>query len=277
MKGIFTSAKRVSRDLLGQYITLKTYKPSGVVNDEAKSIVLLKPSYFAEMTEKLSKSVESNNFGLAPESITSDIYTDYSKDSGNAIYTMETFKNGIEKLSASNGVMSQAAGFYALASSEINSDIPASSRDYDLFDRSVPFYEIVLSGKVPFSYSSINYSSDVDTAFLKCIETGALPKYSLYYRDKALLRDSADTDWFSGNFDEWSETVTAQLSEWNEVSKKIGSGKILSHKELSEGVFETAFDSGCSVIVNYNETEYISDSLTVSARGYHVTERGVNS
>ncbi|MBO7218316.1 MAG: hypothetical protein J6V50_06390, partial [Clostridia bacterium] len=106
VKGIFTSAKKVSRDLLGQFIQLKTYKPSGVADDEAKPFVLLKPSRFADMTEKLSKSVEGRSFGLAPEVITNSLYTDYSPDSGNATYTMEIFKEGISKISGV-GVMSE--------------------------------------------------------------------------------------------------------------------------------------------------------------------------
>lgn len=272
VKGIFTSAKKVSRDLLGQFIVLKTYKPSGVVDDEAKQFVLLKPSRFAEMTEKLSSTLDNKSFGLAPQNITSSIYTDYSNDSGNAVYTLDIFKEGLGRLSEKVGIMSDAAGFFAMENSEINVDVPVSSSDFDLFDSSIPFYETVISGRIPFSYGSINYSADTDTAFLKCIETGALPKYSLYYRDKSLLRDSADTDWFSGNFAEWSDTVTSQLGEWNKVSEKIASRSILSHKKLADGVFETVFDSGYKVVVNYNNSDYTSDNLSVTAKGYKIEE-----
>lgn len=272
VKGLFTSAKKVSRDLLGQFIVLKTYKPSGVVNVDAKQFVLLKPSRFLEMIEKLAFSLDGKSFGLAPQNITSDIYTDYSPDSGNATYTMDIFKEGLGLLSSKVGIMSDAAGFFAMSNSEINVDVPVSSSDFDLFDRSVPFYETVIGGRIPFSYESINYSADTDTAFLKCIETGALPKYSLYSRDKALLRDSTDTDWFSGNFGEWSDTVSAQLNEWNKVSEKIASRGILSHTKLVDGVFETVFDSGYKVVVNYNDSDYTSENVSVTAKGYKIEE-----
>ena len=154
--------------------------------------------------------------------------------------------------------------------SEVNVDIPSSSSDFDLFDCSVPFYEIATSGKIPFSYSSVNYSADTRLALLKCFETGALPKYSLYARDKALLRDSADTDWYSGNFEEWGEIVSSQLSEWNKVSDKIASRQIIGHKKLAEGVFETVFDSGYKVTVNYNTADYNAEGISVAAKGYKI-------
>lgn len=273
VKGFFTSSKIVSRDLLGQFVTLNTYSPSGVVNENAKKTVLLRPDKLLNMTEKIAASVSKNTFGLAPQIITSDVYTDYSTASGNAHYTVDKYCQGIKKLSDSNGVMGDTTSFYALPYAEVNVDIPVSSSNYDLFDASVPFYEIALSGRVSFSYESLNSFSNMNSAFLKCIETGALPKYSLYYRSKSVLRDSTSTQWFNGGFEDWNTVVSEQINEYTKFTDKIGDREIVSHTQLADGVFKTSFASGCSVIVNYTQNEFEYDSKSVPANNYIIIER----
>ncbi len=272
-KGMFTSSKNISRDLLGQFVTLNTYRPSGVVDLDAIKTVLLKPDDLLDMTAKIGNSVEKCEFGLAPLTITSEIYTDYSKASKGAHYTVDKYCKALEILSKSNGVMGMHTSFFALPYSEINTDIPISSSNFDLFDASVPFYEIVLSGKTEFTYKSLNYFSDVNTAFLKCIETGATPKYSLYYNSKSHLRDSISTDWFNGNFAEWQEQVTKQIGVYKNFVENIGDLSIESHIELASGVYKTDFASGKSVIVNYNESDFEYGAKTVPAGDFAVLEK----
>lgn len=272
VKGVFSSSKIVSRDLLGQFVTLNKYNPSGVVNENADKTVLLRPSIFLSMTEKIADSVSKKAFGLAPQTVTADVYTDYSSSSGNAQYTVNKYISGLKSLSK-NGVMGDKTSFFALPYSEINGNIPISSSNHDLFDSSVPFFEIALSGRIAFSYKSLNSFSDVDSAFLKCVETGALPKYSLYYGSKSLLRDSDSTEWFNGNFDDWNTAVAEQINEYKDFSDKIGDREIISHEQLAEGVFKTVFASGKSVVVNYTEKEFEYGETKISSIDYVIMER----
>jgi len=275
VKGFFTSSKNISRDLLGQYITIEPYRVSGVKDDDGKKTVLLMPNSFLEKTEKLSKSVKDNSFGLSPTVITTRFYSDYSKHSGNAQYTVEKFSEGLSEIKKNNGLMTDSATYYALFYSQVNTNAPKSSSEYDLFDSSVPFYEIALSGKLTFSYASLNLSADNNAEYLKCIETGAVPKYSFYWRDKSLLRDSIDTDWYSGNFNEWKKEAFNQIEEYKKFSEKVGNREIVSHKKLADGVYETLYKSGVTAIVNYTNADYTYNNNTVSAEDYLLLEKGV--
>lgn len=274
VKGMFTSSKRVSRDLLGQYVTLNYFSPSGVVDDGRSKTVLLRPTLLAPMTEKLAASVAGEAFGVAPSVITSGFYTDYAKGSGNAEYTVAEFKKALDSLKE-NRIAGDNTSFFALGYTDVDVDLPVSSSNHDLFDRSVPFYEIAVSGQKAFSYRSLNYSADNASSFLKCIETGALPKYSLYARDKSLLRDSSSTEWYNGNFSEWKSTVISQIKDYNSFAANIGSGAITAHEELAAGVYKTVFETGYGVIVNYTEKDFLYGTVTVPANDYTAIEKGV--
>ncbi len=270
-KGIFSSAKKISRDLLGQYIYVNLYTASGKLNDEIGSLVMLKPTDISKNTEKILKQVKGKSFGLSPTVIDSSVYTDFSW-SGGEEQTKSLFADSIELMSSENGVLTSAATGYSLRLSEINTDIPRSSSKSDMFDLCVPFYEIVMSGKCGFAYSPINFNPDINTAFLKCIETGAIPQFGFYKNNKLNLRDSSDTDWYTGQFSEWLPELETYMQEYNAYSAKIDNRHIVSHIRLSQDVYKTGYENGCEVIVNYSDSEFDYNGTIVEGGTYMILD-----
>ena len=52
--------------------------------------------------------------------------------------------------------------------------------------------------------------------------------------------------------------------------KGLGNEKIYSHTKLSEGVFETKYENGTCVYVNYNEIDYVYNNLVITAGSFAV-------
>src|SRR5690606_216989 len=89
---------------------------------------------------------------------------------------------------------------------------------------------------------------------LKNIEYGALPVFELTKRSSSLLKDATRYNiLFSSEFDLWKDSL---LNEYKIQSEQMGYLQdiaIVDHKELAEDVYETVYEDGSRVIVNYSD------------------------
>lgn len=270
VRGLFSSTKLATKDMLGQIIKLREYSAIDKEKSDVKPKSLLKPTRLLEYTESLLNSVTSEALGYAPQVITQNRYIDYDSAVGGVEQTVSCFEESLQLLSASGGLLSNRASGYALPYSEMTVDLPHDSSRYDLFDGSVPFYEIVVSGILPHSYDSLNTFADCELAFLNCIETGAVPKYSLVYGDMSKLSESQGTSWYAGDMDTWVPYIVEQVQEYRSYREKIGNGHIVAHSDLSDEVSCTVFENGVTAIVNYGTQPAQYAGYTVAGRSYVV-------
>ena len=86
------------------------------------------------------------------------------------------------------------ANGYAASLASVIFETPLCSGQYDGFDEDIPFYQMVFKGYVPLISSSINLAADREAQFLKAIESGASPGYTL-----SALYDTqlAGIDWYA--------------------------------------------------------------------------------
>lgn len=45
---------------------------------------------------------------------------------------------------------------------------------------------------------------------------------------------------------------------------------MIKHEQLAEGVYQTTYEDGTAVIVNYNDTAYNGNGVTAEARNWSV-------
>ena len=100
------------------------------------------------------------------------------------------------------------------------------------------------------------------------VEYGMLPIFELTYEDSALLRDTEYAMLFSSQFDTWLETVKEEFEAINVGMGMLQRVAIVSHGQIAPNVFETGYEDGTRVIVNYNDYPYEEDSVTVPALDY---------
>ena len=62
----------------------------------------------------------------------------------------------------------------------------------------------------------------------------------------------------------------------NKVLREVRDQTIIDHAELAEGVVQTTYANGYSVVVNYSEQEYEADGVLVPALSFRLLE-GVDS
>lgn len=197
-------------------------------------------------------------------------------DAGEILYT--DFDSGIDRQSAAalineelaplatqNIVMIQNGNFYSLKNADIVCDIPMScKRTQSEAYVSVPFVQLILHGIVEFSGSPINLEKDSKTAFLKCIEYGAIPSF-------ALTNNSFDdSDSYNKLFgtDNWLSFMYNCYSQSSDIFSDLRDSRITDHFEVSEGVYCTEYETTTKIYVNYTQSPITVSGITVEPMSF---------
>ncbi|WP_274362998.1 DUF5696 domain-containing protein [Paenibacillus thermotolerans] len=144
----------------------------------------------------------------------------------------------------------------------------------DLFvDRQVPFAQIALHGLVPYSADYVNESEDYEIALLRSIEYGAVPSFVVTYApSQQLLKTTSLGQFFSTHYKDWVPEIVSQYQQANEALGDVQDEFITGHRMLADGVFETTYESGKRVAVNYNDEPYTGSGWTVGPKSFAVLE-----
>ena len=165
--------------------------------------------------------------------------------------------------------------FYTLANI---SHIEQMDNDYsyDLFvDRTIPFAQIALHGLVSYSFDYGNMSGNVTESLLKGIEYGATPSFLVTYEEShRLLEAKAMYRFYSTYYKDWETEIASQYQLFNEALADVQNQFIVNHHQVSKGVFETVYENGKRIVVNYNESPYTYEDHLIEAEGFIILEGG---
>lgn len=149
---------------------------------------------------------------------------------------------------------------------------PQSSNDYQLSSESVPFYQMVLHGYIDYAGKAFNLADeqDVRVNILKSLETGSNVYYSWIYENPSVLKSTSFNYLNSHYYAQWMDEAIEAYNEVNNILKQVRGQHIVHHERLAEGVFQTQFEGGMKIIVNYNNKAVKVNALTIQARDYYV-------
>ena len=270
-------------DILKFYKGAKKYKVSSPFNDRisfsrylrsvyAKDIskrswYLLSAKYLESnysMLEKSLKRLDMESCSLA--SVTSSIYSDFnSKDT---VTRSEMLNSAAAVLKAAGKTAGETANSYALPYLNKIFSAPMYSSGYLILDKEIPFYEITLHGMIDLTGESQFVSNDRSVNYLKTVETGSQLMYTGMAADSSEIVDT-DYDYLYGtSFSLWRDDAVSKYKEYYPLLKEISDSLIVSHRELQNNVFETGYENGIKVIVNYNSQDVQADGIKIPAYGF---------
>lgn len=176
-----------------------------------------------------------------------------------------------DKMQAANdkelGVMINAGNDYAVAYADFVTNMDLHGNDYAIFDKTVPFYQIVLHGYKNYSGSPVNLGYEKDQIILESAETAAGLYYSFMKAPATKLQDTNYTEYYSSCFDSWKDEFEESYKHYNEELAVVANSLIVDHEYVSDQVSKTTFDNGYEVYVNFGYSSYWTKS------GKHVPER----
>lgn len=145
-------------------------------------------------------------------------------------------------------------------------EVPMQSSDLNIVDRTIPFYQIVFHGLVDYAGQPLNLASSPNEEMLKCLEYGAVPYYRFIYQPSSAMKDTMYNDQYALGYTDWIDSAAEFYQQANELLNDVQGQFIVGHNELAADVFETVYENGVRIIVNYNDTEVTAAGQQIPAQ-----------
>lgn len=241
------------------------------------SWLLLKPSKITEYANKYLKSVQKRNIeNLSLSSATQLIYSDFKKGSQDYRSLFPQYIENLLKSYKKSGISlsGEAANAYTLPYLKTVYDAPTKSSGYKVFDKEIPFYQIVLKGYISMTTAPQQTELNKDDEFLKAVETGSALLFNCISNNQVEIRKTLSEDLYSSMYTLWQDEAIKYYERYNDLYNSVLGKSIVKHYELAENVMKTVFENGISVIVNYNNYSVSAEGNEINAKDFKVFKEG---
>lgn len=176
----------------------------------------------------------------------------------------------LERLYSEQGLdlMTSGGNDYVLPYMDILVDISLDSSAYNIFDRRIPFFQMVFHGYLNYAGEPMNLARNYEENLLLALETGALPFYKFSYEDTGVLKETDFAHLFSLNYEDWLDKVQKYYQQADELLSELHHLKIQKHKKLQDNVFQTVYENDTVVIINYNNHPVTVEDREIGARDF---------
>ena len=215
--------------------------------------------YWILRTSKIQKDYTSfmsrfrkvySNLGLSPDSLGNTVSSDFVREGTTRTQTVSVFKELLEDTSSQNKVMLSRPFDYALAYTSYAADLPVTSSLYDVEDYSVPFYQMVLHGYIPYSNLPGNRSNSSENYKLKLIETCADVSYMWIVNHPDWVRDSRMQSYMNLYRDDWLKEAAEIYKEVAPVTSRVRNAEVTAYSVDGEKHI-TSYSNGITITVDY--------------------------
>lgn len=234
---------------------------------------LLHPAKVPGLVSKYAKSATEWNISyVSLARIGETLYSDYADDvpSTTRAHALELWKQAMQSV-VDNGeqLMVHGGNAYTLAYADVITDTSTGSSDFDVEDKTIPFYQIAFQGNTVLTPGPLNNTVDYTREFLKCLETGCSLKYNLFYGDVANVVGTAYNSMVSYSYEYWKDIIVEQYLAMQKASAQFAGKEIVAHQELAEDVTLTEYENG-KIIINYSSEDYTYEGNVIKSRDYLV-------
>lgn len=224
----------------------------GTVFFNADNEFLLKPALSLGMAaQTIAKLKEMGVDGMLYNWFGELVFRDYEAVPTERWETGELYRNLLLYTAGELGGAGVYRGNdYSLGAASHISEFPLDG-SYDLMvDETVPFYPIALHGYVTYSGRPGNLRDDAQGEFLRAIEYGALPAFTVTWESSRLLKNTGSAGLFSSEFRLWKERIVAEYEAFDKLAG-LHAMAIIAHERRADGVYATTYEDGTTVIVDY--------------------------
>lgn len=263
----YDAAQSVQQEPAIQYSYLmSTYQ----VDPSADLVYLLSPNQLDRTFKAFSKQRNRlTPYGWAPSSLGNKLYSDFGKgglDRGLAVEKWEQVLREIRGFQDELLLSTPCA--YAVPYATVIQDVPLCSGGSLAAAQDVPFYSIALHGLVEMSTPAINAEASVEKTVLKALENGISLKVALGCENIEKLKNTRLASYSYIEQDRWIEKSVEAYKSIEPYLKKVESQAVQSHEQLQAGVYQTVFENGVGVVVNYNDYPVSVSGQEINALGY---------
>lgn len=259
----------------GQVVKYTSFDTVSNAANQDRYFVLSRNSLFTAAKKLNEKAEKLGLSGISYSSLSKTVYSDYKEQkyyiSGGMADDVSKIYNSAKE--AGYKTLSSGANVYAAVSADYINDVPLYSSGYKFASYDVPFYQMVFKGYRPMSSVSLNLCSDKKDALLRCIESGISPSYTLYHTFDKELVTNEHSFIFGSHYEGNKEEIINTVNGVKDYLDAIKGTTITDYIRLSNTLSVTKFDNGVYTVVNFSDTEIITEYGSVPAKSY-ITGRG---
>jgi glutaredoxin-related protein len=230
---------------------------------------VINPLYYEAIFNRMNKDYTFDNLEMSL--MGSMIAGHYSDDmmiyQQYALWLQERFLDSVDQ-----GMMLNNPLYYAFEQASYITELPVEATLYSIIDDQIPLLQLVLSGVVDYSSSSINLANDrsVQYQFLKHIETGSNLKYTLTYDDSRELLNTEYNYYMATDYRNWLDTIESQVKELDAIG--IHHGTLINHERVGQNVYRVIYSHGLTILINYNLRAVTIGTNIIPSLSYYIEE-----
>lgn len=155
-------------------------------------------------------------------------------------------------------IMISGGNLYALAYADDLINMPLSHNAYYVVDEEIPFYQMIVHGRLSYAGMPINLSStfDYDSIVTRLVEYGAAPHFTFTYEEASNIKYTGLYWMYSTQYGNWSDTAAAIYKEVNSVLGKVSGAEMIHHEIKPGGMRVITYSNGVQIEVNRETNEY---------------------
>ena len=217
----FGKIRYASRDISNEFTEKYPYDlASGVFDKKLNPIYTISPKFFDVFSDKLVENFTKHNESLhsmAFEQLGSKIVGDYKKRQEFFRFNSVVEQIGVfDKLESNNiNNLSLTAPYeFAVKYADNIVELPYGSTLLDIFDYSIPFYQLVFSGYRDYSGTIINANDEkgLNNHIMKILETGSNIEFTFSYDSSDELIQTDYNYYYYTQYIDWQREVTSLLT-----------------------------------------------------------------
>lgn len=246
------------------------------ITDKNQTQFLLRPlKVLADFTGKWSGRFQRNNVkGIALDTVGTMIYDDYNKDFTMTREDTATAWITLAELSRKSAGKTavQGGNAYMFSATDYLYDIPDQNSNYTLYSESIPFYQMIIHGYLPYTSSTAgNLAYDYEYQKLKWIEYGSIPSFILTKAKTDRLKNTEANQLFTSEYSLYRQKIIDLAKEYQTNLQGILGAELVNHKRTGDLV-KVTYGNGVSILINYGDKPIVAEGIQINPKEYKVKE-----
>lgn len=253
----------LSQELIDRKLTDR----SGAQEKWLGDVYYLKPRKAAEALRRQADTLISQGFGTLLVQEMDLLYGEYLDGAETSrSQALEIIQDAAGEISEScQKLILTRPNAYLFGCMDGYDQTPMVSSQFLYETDTVPFLQMVLSGRVelyaPYGNLSFYSASDI----LKMIDFNTSPTYLLTECDNYALRDTASSELSSTRYEDWRDTAVETWKQVNQILEHTRGQQLKDRLTPETGVVINCYETG-RVYINYNQTERMVEGVRVPAQ-----------
>jgi hypothetical protein len=171
-------------------------------------------------------------------------------------------------LSSGFSLMGENPSVFTLQYMLYSEKVPMTSAGFSVFERDVPFIQMVLHGRVDYTSGYWNDTANAQFSRLKAIETGSGVSYRFADNVTREATETHNSFLFNVDFELRKETALAHYNYVSNALRGLNNQIITEHRHLSDTLVKVSYENSQVIYINYGCEPVQTGGLTIPAMDY---------